>query len=303
MRAKPGLSLLWNGMSVKVSSLPPPLWRIFYPIPKVIQRSYIMKIMPPSIGLRAKFKPRKRGFTLIELLTVIAIIGILAAIIIPTVSKVRSTARRAQCVARLRQWGTAVRLFANDNKGMIAAYNKSGTDQLLYSQYFGQLYMVDGYGNRVMAQVAMAQCPIAVAAKLPTTDPDYRARDYAFVNPIVNAPGSRKKVTAASLGVPPTGDTGNIDVYNLTDALTPSRLILMAEVQAPDNNHFVIDSGATFSSAVRAMQISATSSLVRHGGSSNMLYLDGHVGTIGSAESDFSNPTYKPIITTWLTLK
>lgn len=58
-----------------------------------------------------------RAFTLIELLTVIAIIGILAAIIIPTVSKVRATARNAQCVSRLRDWGRAVNLYANDNKG------------------------------------------------------------------------------------------------------------------------------------------------------------------------------------------
>ena len=258
-----------------------------------------MKIMPPSCGVRVQSRSLMRGFTLIELLTVIAIIGILAAIIIPTVSQVRSTARRAQCVARLRQWGTAVRLFANDNKGMVALYNKSGTDQLLYSQYFGQLYMVDGYGNKVMAQVAMAQCPVAVAAKLPTTDANYRARDYAFVKPV----GSNKKIIGASVGLPL--ETG-IDAYNLSESASPSRLILMAEIFAPTNDHFVIDcsSGASaLQSPVQAMQINADSSLVRHGGSANMLWLDGHVSTVGSADTMFTNPANRTLMTSWVTLR
>ncbi|AHF91247.1 N-terminal cleavage protein [Opitutaceae bacterium TAV5] len=56
------------------------------------------------------------AFTLIELLTVIAIIGILAGIIIPTVGRVRETARAAQCISNLRQLQAAAMLWIGDNR-------------------------------------------------------------------------------------------------------------------------------------------------------------------------------------------
>ncbi|AHF90826.1 hypothetical protein OPIT5_12030 [Opitutaceae bacterium TAV5] len=62
---------------------------------------------------------RRAAFTLIELLTVIAIIGILAAIMIPTVGKVRGMANDAQCKTSLRQWGMAMQLYIDDNKGRL----------------------------------------------------------------------------------------------------------------------------------------------------------------------------------------
>lgn len=58
-----------------------------------------------------------RGFTLIELLVVVAMISLLMALLVPALSLARKQAKAMVCQSRLRQWGTILALYAQDNEG------------------------------------------------------------------------------------------------------------------------------------------------------------------------------------------
>jgi prepilin-type N-terminal cleavage/methylation domain-containing protein/prepilin-type processing-associated H-X9-DG protein len=69
-----------------------------------------------------------RAFTLIELLLVIAIIGILAALLLPVLGRTKESARATVCLSNLHQIGIALQLYVQDNNNKLPVMRDVSTD-------------------------------------------------------------------------------------------------------------------------------------------------------------------------------
>lgn len=120
-----------------------------------------MKRLPPRPS-----PTTRSGFTLIELLTVIAIVGILAALLVPAALKMRQTANNTKCLSNLKQLGIAAKLYNSDNSQLA---NPSIND------WIGELIPYLGFPKEItnLTQLQMLPPPAATKTVLWCPSVDY----------------------------------------------------------------------------------------------------------------------------------
>ncbi len=154
---------------------------------------------------------RTAGFTLLELLVTIAILGVLAALLLPALARARERAQTAQCVGNLHQFGLASQMYWDDHEGTTFRYRGDSTENGdVY--WFGWLERgpegqraFDPTQGALWSYLACKQ--VAVCPALRITAPDFKpkalggAGGYGY-NLFLSAPVGDPPVRVLSLRTP-----------------------------------------------------------------------------------------------------
>ena len=224
---------------------------------------------------------RSRGFTLIELLVVIAIIAILAALLLPALSKAKLKSQSVACVSNLHQLDLAWIMYADDHNGRLVPNwildsrawldgTKGDVSTLIGATNL--LAIKEGLLFRYNPNVGVYLCPTAI--KGPSTAPNPRVvRNYSLEGRM----GGASDADAAQYGITHSTEWVLGSAYpqykKMTEIQRPipseAMTFLDESLETVDDGYFAVNYNAT----PTQWQNSPT---VRHGKSGVLAFADGH---------------------------
>jgi prepilin-type N-terminal cleavage/methylation domain-containing protein/prepilin-type processing-associated H-X9-DG protein len=245
---------------------------------------------PSTRAKRRYARDSSCAFTLIELLVVIAIIAILAAMLLPALTRARQKAAQVRCTSNLKQLGLGMQMYLDDNRSIFPACASRSTYGF-HTEDWIYWRVGPGYPSVQQSPITLGLGRIDKNVFRCPMDRDDSDR-ISLTGPVGSDPGPYLySYTLPSFGLNAAGESAGLasivdgpvlHPYKISSVLGPSHKIMCEEEQTTLNRNESWDGQGTIINDGR-MVVGGTppyydgdSITIRHNQKGNACFVDGH---------------------------